>query len=223
MTLWHLARKTGAALDGSLRSVSLGATPNMSRNIIWLVIKTLIWRRRKQVTVYKCHAGPVTLVKDNITESQEHCRSWKIMEGDFYKCGEVAFSQWISSSGATAMFIGQAAVRAKWNFFLSGDQMALLVINPSICTRDIHCIRILGLPKAIHRVVFVDRLKLRSTFQRRDVFFFLRNMRNTVQWCLSYNYVFTTTHTAEPILPCSSCRTPSQKIRNLFYWLWKTV
>ena len=28
--------------------------------------------KRSKVTVYKCHAGPATLVRDNITELQEH-------------------------------------------------------------------------------------------------------------------------------------------------------
>lgn len=55
-------------------------------------LRTLPWGK-------KCHTGPATFVSDNITELHQH---WplrlKVMEGDFYKCEEVAFSESISSS-----------------------------------------------------------------------------------------------------------------------------
>lgn len=67
-------------------------------------------KKRSKVTVYKCHTGPATLLRDNITELQEHqtIYKWKIIEGDFYKCEEVAFSECISSSGGKAMLSAEA-------------------------------------------------------------------------------------------------------------------
>lgn len=59
------------------------------------------------MTVYKCQTGPGALLKDNVTELRKQKR--KIMEGDFYKCEEVAFSEDVSSRPATAALIARAA------------------------------------------------------------------------------------------------------------------
>lgn len=70
------------------------------------------------MTVYKCQTGPAALLKDNIWELRKQTR--KIMEGDFYKCEEVAFSEDVSSRLATAALIARAAatctVHARWIF-----------------------------------------------------------------------------------------------------------
>lgn len=44
------------------------------------------------------------------------------MEGDFYKCEEVAFSEGISSSVAKAVLIAQATSACQMKFFLSVGQ-----------------------------------------------------------------------------------------------------
>ena len=67
------------------------------------------------------------------------------MEGDFYKCEEVAFSQGISSSAAMAVLIAQATSACQMWFFLSGGQPALPVINPDIHDTDIYYMMILSL------------------------------------------------------------------------------
>lgn len=59
------------------------------------------------------------------------------MEGDFYKCEEVAFSEGISSSVAKAVLIAQATSACQMQFFLSVGQTALPVINPDIHETDI--------------------------------------------------------------------------------------
>lgn len=89
------------------------------------------------------------------------------MEGDFYKCEEVAFRSEFHQVGPWVCLLVSLLVHAKWNFFLSGGQMALPVINPGICEHDIYYIMIFFVcQKGMHRVLFLDRLKLSSTFKR---------------------------------------------------------
>lgn len=83
------------------------------------------------MTVYKCQTGPAALLKDNVTELRKQKR--KIMEGDFYKCEEVAFSEDVSSRLAAAALIARAAStctsQMDFSFLLSEGQMAPAVIK----------------------------------------------------------------------------------------------
>lgn len=62
MTQWHLARGTSAGPrpPGEQQPYLIGRKDKGIEGI------------RNKVTVYKCQAGPATLVRDNITELKEH-------------------------------------------------------------------------------------------------------------------------------------------------------